>query len=476
MPQPQQPQSPALAGQDRPANNSSDSIFSHTEERPHPLTPLVDGWIAVLLVVLWFGRDILESGFKNSVLQFGWGAIAITGGLVGVIIVVQFLRWWGTHFVIDEDEVRVEFRLISHNSQRIVYSKIQAVDINQPLVARAFGLAALRVDVGTDGARRIKYLKRDRAYRLRDYLLERAGRKTGVSAVTPAAGTPRPTSRFAGVLEDVSTADQVIFRVPPKRLILSTLMGNYVLGFFIYGLIPLVISFFLPEIGKVLGISLVPLLIGLGMNIFNEVRKGFNFTLTSSGGGVKATAGMTELVSQSVPIHRIQGVVVEQPMIWRLLGWYRVRIDVLGTRVGEHSEVNNTVLPVGHIDDVHAALATVLPDINLDDVEMRPLPKRARWLRWFDAQTFTWGYSDDVIVAKGHLLTREQVIVPHARVQSVEISQGPLQRWLRLAGVSAHTTPGPVSLFCRLLDQDDARALAMGEMTRMRQARQQLLA
>ena len=74
-------------------------------------------------------------------------------------------------------------------------------------------------------------------------------------------------------------------------------------------------------------------------------------------------------------------------------------------------------------------------------------------------------------MTRGFLLNRRISIVPHARVQSVRLRQGPLQRRLRLATVHAHTTPGPVDVVCRHLDETDARCLAMSELDRMRTAR-----
>ena len=102
---------------------------------------------------------------------------------------------------------------------------------------------------------------------------------------------------------------------------------------------------------------------------------------------------------------------------------------------------------------------------------MHPIPRLARWLRWFDAQTFSWGFDERVLVAAGGLLRRRTSIVPHARVQSVRISQGIIQRRLALADLQAHTTPGPVDVVCRHLDHSAARSLAMSELDRMRQAR-----
>jgi putative membrane protein len=52
--------------------------------------------------------------------------------------------------------------------------------------------------------------------------------------------------------------------------------------------------------------------------------------------------------------------------------------------------------------------------------------------------------------------TREFVVVPHGRTQSLGVSQGPLQRLRHLASVAVHSTPGPVRPLAKNLDADAA--------------------
>ncbi len=76
-----------------------------------------------------------------------------------------------------------------------------------------------------------------------------------------------------------------------------------------------------------------------------------------------------------------------------------------------------------------------------------------------------------MLVSHGGLFVPRTSVVPHGRVQSVRLIQGPLQRRLGLASVEAHTTPGPVNLVCRHLALGPARELALTELDRMRHAR-----
>jgi putative membrane protein len=92
------------------------------------------------------------------------------------------------------------------------------------------------------------------------------------------------------------------------------------------------------------------------------------------------------------------------------------------------------------------------------------LPDRARWLHPIAVRSFGAGLTPDVFVTRWGLLTRELQLVPYARLQSVRVVQGPVQRLLRLATVYADTAGGR-SASARDRDVRDAWVLA-DELTR----------
>lgn len=464
-------------------------------ERPHPLSPIVDGWLFLVAIVIYFGQDAFQSLLSGDIKlsEIGvlgkdfWIPALIALGVLVLAIGFAFANWWFTRFVIDDDEVRIERTFIAHQSQRIAFSKIQSVDIKQPLVARLLGLAALNIDVGANASKKIQYLKRDRAYKMRDFLMARANRAQtstrGFVAPPPQAAGAAPAAQASalskpGVLEDVLGYDQVIVRVPVGRLIGSLVLSTGTIWGIAFIAIFVALGLLIP--GDAAGLSLIGLLpaaFGYIGWLLKELKEGFNYSLTWTSSGLKTTHGLTELISRSVPVHRIQGVQISQPLLWRLLGWKRVRIDVLGHGISSDDAGGGILLlPVGSDDEVKRVLDVAIPQLELETIQMRPAGKKARWIRWFDAQTFTWGFNDKAIVATGHILTHKVDIVPHARVQEVRLSQGILRRLLGLADVNAENTSGPVDLCAKLLDAKDARKLALAEPQMMRTARSEMLA
>ena len=79
--------------------------------------------------------------------------------------------------------------------------------------------------------------------------------------------------------------------------------------------------------------------------------------------------------------------------------------------------------------------------------------------------------SDEVLVAHHGLLSRTLTIVPHRRVQSLGLSEGPIQRRLRLATLVVHTTDGPVDLKLYHLDRGTAKQLFDAQLARGRALR-----
>jgi putative membrane protein len=69
-------------------------------------------------------------------------------------------------------------------------------------------------------------------------------------------------------------------------------------------------------------------------------------------------------------------------------------------------------------------------------------PRRARWLAPLAWSRIGVAVTDDVVAVREGVLTRELVALPLVRVQSVRVTQGPLQRMLDLATVHVDTAGG----------------------------------
>src|SRR5690606_21914384 len=118
--------------------------------RVHPVTPLVRGWtvIAVLLVVV--GQQTLNGLPEGENLLEGdrWWMILLGILAVGLVgLGYSALAWRLTSYAVDDESVHLRTGVLFRQQRRARLDRLQAVDVVQPLLARFFGLAELKLEV-----------------------------------------------------------------------------------------------------------------------------------------------------------------------------------------------------------------------------------------------------------------------------------------------------------------------------------------
>jgi putative membrane protein len=122
----------------------------------------------------------------------------------------------------------------------------------------------------------------------------------------------------------------------------------------------------------------------------------------------------------------------------------------------------STMMPVAPRAQVLALARTLLADSGSPDpaaVTLRPPPPRSRWVAPVRRHFLAGGLGERLVVSREGVLRRRTHVVPHARVQSLQLHQGPVQRRLRLADLSVDSPPGPVGVRLRHRDAAEARRL-----------------
>jgi putative membrane protein len=427
-------------------------------KRTHPLTGLVQG-------ALWAGAAVLAllgqmfGGNDVDGLPIWVEALLRVGGGLLVGVAFGFLTWWFTRYVIDGAELRINSGILQKSSRRIPYERIQSVDIAEPLLARIVGLAELRIEMagGRDSRSSLRFLPLDEARSLRRILL---GRAHG-----------RAADELQAETEEGGTA--LITRVSPGRIILGTLLTLDFLAATVGTIAVLVAALWADRLIAFIG-GIVPLATWLTQIVGKRVLTQWDFTLTRSESGLRIERGLLSRTSQSIPFARVQGVAVEEPLVWRRLGWQRLEVDVAGygSQGGsDSSDINSTLLPIADPALAGMVLDQLVPGARPAQVERTSVPPRA-WPFAPIGWRFRWVGSDQIaFVARSGWLERTTDVVPHARTQSVELRQGPWQRRLGLATVEVHTPKGPVDADGRHLDATDARRIAFAQLALAREAR-----
>jgi len=437
-------------------------VDAQGRHKVHPLTPLVHAVAVIPAVVV----TVILLGVSNGSIWLDIVPGTVIGTVIGTAVIAlaaaavvglyQYLAWRVLAFWFDADgDLRVLSGVLIRKERRVQVSRIQAIDVVQPLAARLFGLASLVVEVaGNEDSRvRLKYLTVTDAREIRREVLARA----------------------AGLHHGTAEAPQTaLVRVPGGQLAASLLLRSSTMGLLLASAGIIAFSF-LMEGWSGLAILLVTGGVPLVM-VVSEFLRYYGFTVAESPDGLRLRFGLLRTETRTVPPGRVQAIDFVEPLLWRPRGWTRVRVTIAGVggkdSGSSNSQARETLLiPVATVAQARALVARVLPELDVDDLDWHPAPLRARrrapiqWSRLavaWDAQSFA--------IRRGRI-TRHLAAVPHARTQSVRLTQGPWERALDLASVHVDVTPGPVSIEGLHLDHTFAADVCAAQAERARLAR-----
>jgi putative membrane protein len=453
---------PALDPGPRDAGPGSAEAPAEPRRRLHPLSPLLHG--AKSLVVITVGlswQTLSRVGFEYFAL-----VVVVVGIGAGLFALVG---WLNTGYHVVGRELRISDGLLWRRTRAIPLERLQSVEVVRPLLAQLTGLAELRLEVvgGSKTEAPLAYLSVREAAALRERLLALAGHR--VATTTPA----RDARAEPGAAATAPALETPLHRVDNADLVLSQLLTPQ--AFFLpVGVTFVVVQFALEASWNFFAVaSTVTAMAGVLLQPLRRVLKDWDFRLARDPQGRLALRyGLVETRSQTVPLRRVQSIGVTWPLLWRVKGWGRLRLDVAGL-AGEKPDDDkrsDRLLPVGDAWTARALVAEVLPGVDLAALPTSPPPDRARWLHPIALSSIGAGLTEHVFVAKWGLLTRELTLVPYARIQSVRVVQGPVQRLLALATVYADTAGGR-SGAARDVDLRRAWALAAELSDRARWAR-----
>jgi putative membrane protein len=429
-------------------------------QRLHPLSPLLHSakYMAVLIAAISI----------QGAAQLG------LAGFVGTVIVAMVfatayaaLSWLVTGYHLVGRELRIYNGVLVRRTRAIPLERVQAVDVVRPLLARFAGLAELRLEVvgGTETEAPLAYLTIADAAALRTRLLALSAR-AGAEAPPPSAAPQQPPAPEERPLHAVVNRDVLISQLLTPQVI-----------FLPFGIAAVVAQYWFGGAWSfVVLASMVLAIIGVIRQPVRRIMSDWNFRLAlqqpDQTPDLRVRSGLTETRSQTVPLHRVQAVGVTWPLLWRHRHWLRCRLDVAGYGRQEARGGNpDRLLPVGDLATARRLTGVVLPGVDLAALRLTGPPRRARWLAPFRTPILGAAVDERVFATRDGRVTRRLVVVPYQRLQSVRVTQGPLQRRLGLANVYADTA-GSLTAIAYHRELAEARTLA-GELTeRARLARE----
>lgn len=466
--------------------------------RVHPLTPLLSAgrFLAAALAAAAF--SIIQQGtFPRSVADaFTEGGatawLVVTGVAIAVVVITVILAWvsWRYRFFeLADDEIRIGSGWLVRSRRSARFDRVQAVDVNQPLLARLVGLGEVKVETagGGDSDLTIRYLGLDDCRALRSAVLE-AKRETE-NPGAPAVQEPdvRDTNGWGtngwGTVPAPDSTVVIHGPVSPLRLLGSVAIGPGLLLLVgppaVFGAATIVIAafglgsgisvgeVFAMTVGAIAGTSFVGVgvfLMGLVASMWQRWNQFHSFTLSADDqrGRLHVSAGLTSTRRQTIPVRRIHALAIIEPAWWRPLHWAKVRINVAGY-AGEGANVSTTLLPVASLAEADGVVDGVIGRIT--GLRHQPSearwasPKRSVWLSPIDWRNQVVRITPRALVVTSGRLRRYRAVIPWSRIQGHTLLQGPMSRALSLVDVRIDLVGGPVSVTATQLAPDDAARL-----------------
>ena len=515
--------------------------------RLHPLSPLLRGGLAFVViigVIIANARDWLVKIFVSDrfgpgpgesdggdplgwIVERGW-VLPASGIALAVIFLIVLFSWiaWRFHtYRITGEAVEARWGVLFRQHRRAPLERIQSVNLQRSLLARAVGLTKIDiVTAGQGGKVELSYLGHRDAKAVREQILgvaalKRAGGTAAELAAAIQGGAPTDLAGIAYTepsdaiterardfvdsdIESASAADGTLVRVPVGRLVGSILLSWESITVLVLLLLVVVgglagalsaLAESGPEVLRVgsavlLGmmVSIVPLLLVFAGIMIGQFNKGFNFAISRGRDAVRIGAGLTSTTTESIPFGRIHAIEARQPLLWRPFGWWKIRVTTAGHSAAQagQNNVQNVVLPVGRQEDVLRVIDALLPGVGDEESEIVSLRDgldgpaadylgagpRAGWVLWWGRRRAGIRIADAELpsatlrVRRG-FLTRSLSIMPIVRAQSVQLRRPLVHRMIGLASLQAHTVLGPVRMEMRGIELAAARS-AFEELAR----------
>ncbi len=428
-------------------------------ERLHPAAVL-ENLIKHISALVQFliGSSVV---IATSPLSTEW-IIAIGLAGLGLYIVFAFLSWLRFHYVIYNDELRIEQGVFSRHKTYIPLERIQSIQLSAGIVQRIFGL--VKLEVQTAGSNRqaeasLSAITKAQAQELQARLRITAD-KDFTADITPDANLEKKlntrdlliaatTSNGIGVvlLGGIALLSQVNQYIPDEDI--YTRLGKYLISYAGDGIFTYVAGVF------------IILLLAWLLSIIGTIINIGGFSITRYEDRLMVQRGLIEKRQISIPRKRIQAVKIVAGILRQPFGL--ATIQVVSAGYGDKSSTATLVFPLLSQKEVTNFLQTFLPEFELEDF-YNPLAKAAQnryrmilaipallmvlpliiFLKYgflsllLPLGAYLWGlkqYRD-----AGWQITGEQLsvrfrifglntfLVKRAKVQSIELQQNPLQK------------------------------------------------
>lgn len=468
-----------------------------SERRLHPLSVLFESGrllkgMLLPLIVFFFATRPADRGT--------WFIAFLMAFVAGAVIIAAIVRYVRFSYRYDERDLVVHSGLFTRNERRIPYVRIQNLDAAQNPVHRLLGVTVVYVQTGggSEPEASLRVLPLAALEEMRSRVLAAGGGRGGEEAAESraaavpdaiATATDAPIESAGRAEEPQRLPRRTLLSLTPRDLIVAGFIENRgmvlivgalalleqtgLVGRFIEQLVESEASALSGFAGRWMGgtevtmvrgalyltvaVLTILLFIRLLSTVWAVVRL-YDFRLDRIGDDLHTEYGLFTRVSATIPLRRVQTVIVREGPLHRLLNRRIVSVETAGGVIMDNSAPQREpVAPILHTAQLPALLQELQPGLDLDVIAWKPVHRRAfgRMLRgslfWpFALAAAAWFVVDEWAVAVLLVLTASALV--RARLRSrylgwsltgdaVAVRDGALTRTTRIARFSRVQVP-----------------------------------
>lgn len=306
------------------------------------------GNLALPLAVI-LGMSVLGNGLDlRDLVQ------TIAYGIVGLVIsvVVGYVRWSTTEYWIAQAGISHHTGLFSKKDTNVPFDRIQALDVQQGVLQRWFGVQRVDVQTGAggkggeislpallpDAVAELRALRPSAAVAVETEGVSRtlSGRELAIAAFTAGQlGIVLPVLAVLG-----QAAGQVAEEEGGQNAV--QLIPDTVGGWVIIGVALLVLAWALSTLGAFVAFA--------------------GFTVTRTEDRLRIRRGLLQRSEATVPLHRVRAVRVIEGVFRRPFGLCSLAVEVTG--YAQEASAARALFPLVRVRDVPAFLEEILPEFG----------------------------------------------------------------------------------------------------------------
>lgn len=304
------------------------------------------GNLALPLAVI-LGTSVLGGGldFQDLMRTVGWGA----AGLVAAVV-MGYVRWSTTQYWISQAGISHHTGLLSKKDTNVPFDRIQALDVQQGVLQRWFGVQRVDVQTGAGGK----------------------GGEISLPALLPDAVAELRALRPSVVTEE---ADGVSRSLTPRELVAAAFTaGQLGIVLPVLAVLGQAATQVAEEEGGENAVQLIPetvtgwvvvavalLALAWVLSTLGAFVAFAGFTVTRGEDRLRIRRGLLQRSEATVPLHRIRAVRVVEGVFRRPFGLCALSVEVTG--YAEEASAARTLFPLVRVRDVPAFLDEILPEM-----------------------------------------------------------------------------------------------------------------